>query len=79
MRLELSFYTQHTDRSMQKQTYQNSIKKCIKRPNKLNRELANTILNSMIKDRKEGAAGVVPLIFALILCAWSYCFLAVVS
>lgn len=44
-----------------------------------NRELTDSILNSVIKDRKEGAAGIMPLVLALILCTWCYCFLVVLS
>lgn len=71
-------YNTLTDQCKNKPT-RNYILKMYRDTELTNREFADSALNPVIKDRREGAAGIVPLVFAPILCTWRYCFLAVLS
>lgn len=61
-------YNTLTDQYKNKPT-RNYVLKMYKVTTLTNRELTDSILNCVIKDRNEGA-GIVPLVFALILCSW---------
>lgn len=66
-------YNTLTDQCKNKPT-RNYILKMYKDTKSTNRECSDSILDSVINDRKEGASGIVPLVFALIVCTWCYWF-----